>query len=390
MMLTLLSVALLALQDGSQADDLAGELADELATDLEQELAEELADGLGDAINEDEPAPYGVLDRVEVVVNERVTTTLELQSSIGSVSTSKEYFEGMMRARIARANSLLEDQAGRDLGFDAANVKRTVRRIEESDIEQAGGITVASEELADQGVDQVKRREQISELLYGRLWTDYHRGLAAGPGGRISRDRYVRPAVLHMAYREDPTQFGISAAVTLQQLILTYGPNPTLAQVEATERHADGMRDALLNGADMDKMVEDYGSTRKGTKGYATLPEHDLRLSYPELIPFLEGARPGDISEAMPYTSTVGDGPIGIMILRFIEREAAKDFSAFQIQTQVLTELQDLRDDERLARGRFELMQSAYVWTPEREAQPESENLIGPPRPPRAGPRRQP
>ncbi len=311
---------------------------------------------------------FQLLDRIEVVVNERVTTTLELQQDLRNATPGEGFLEELNEARVRRAHAMLEDQAGRDLGFDPATVERAIDRIERQNLDGQGGLDEAVDWLIERRVNSTVMREQIGRALYQNLWSEWQRGIQPGPGGRISRDRYIRPSLLRLAFEEQPR------LLTIQQLILGYGPNAQPAQVEAVERQIEGMRQALENGADMDQMVIDYGRTDPETKGYAVVDEGKLRRAYPEVNAWLDSAEPGSLSEPVTYFGE--EGPVGVMLLRFVEREG---FTSYEVQDRLRREFQASLDQMRLNRGRMELLQAAYVYPNAAQSAPRSQALSAEP-----------
>jgi len=304
------------------------------------------------------------LNQVEIIVNERIMTLAELRAYIGPRDSREEFLRSLQEERLKRVQTLLEDQAGRAMGFDTDQVRRSVDRVEKRKIDSLGGIGGAADEMRANNVDAARMRGQIEESLYASLWREWRQGLSPGPTGRMSRDRFVRPGQLHMRYQSDPRQYRVPPRVILQQLILAYPKEADASAREAVERRIVELHERVLAGEDMGEIAEIYGNTKPGSRGLTPPLDEDLvRQAYPELESFLDEAQPGDVSEAMPYNHAE-HGQLGLMLVRLVERKPPLDFDAFEVQARLRREYQGALDEWRLERGRLELFQDAYVWPP--------------------------
>ena len=150
-------------------------------------------------------AGWSFLNGIDVVVNDRVLTHLEVIASLRDVTSEEELLEQLGKIRVDRIHMFLEDQAGRDMGLDPQQVEAILRYTEEDRIERLGGIQAASEQFRSRETDVVYMREFLEEDFYATTWRRWQSGTGIGPRGRISRDNYVRPGVLQMIYGVRPT-----------------------------------------------------------------------------------------------------------------------------------------------------------------------------------------
>lgn len=315
-------------------------------------------------------------DGIDIVVNERIIThreVLSLAALQGGVENMRELEEQLPKIRLDRVHRLLEDQAGRDMGLDEAQIARMLQYEEQRRVEAVGGLRAMSEVLRARNANLQDMREFEEELLYSELWKYWQNGIHYGPRGRISRDRYVRPGVLKMIHGFDPNQFDEPARVRLRQLVLLFPADAPDEDREEVEQVVVELRDRILAGEDMAQLVEAYGRTPPGTGGLSDLLEEDsLSRAYPEIREFLAAhpafvepaeGQTGPLSDVMPYVGSDGQHT-GYMVLRLEQRVPERDFSDPAIQAKVRRErLTDL-DELRISSGHQELLRQAYVWFP--------------------------
>jgi hypothetical protein len=185
-------------------------------------------------------------------------------------------------------------------------------------------------------------------------------GRDAGPSGRPSRDRYVRPGQILHAYRKTRDDLGEPGRVVLQQLIVS----TSSAGGEALARElAEELRARALSGEDFGVLAETYGNTEPGSRGITRpMSEQSLSERFPVLAEFLGGAAPGDISKVLPFER---DGSVvGFIVVKLLERQEpeAVPFEAPERQQDLSEQILSERDRYWLASGLGELLQASYVW----------------------------
>jgi len=319
---------------------------------------------------------WSFLNGIDIVVNDRVLTHLEVIASLQEVTTEEELREQLGQIRLERIHKFLEDQAGRDMGIDPDQVDVFLRRSEELRIERLGGIRAASEQFRSRETDLTYLREFIEEDFYATTWRRWQNGIDIGPRGRVSRDRFVRPGVLKMLYRAAPDRYRKPPEVQLRQLILLFGEDASFERIEETEHLIVDLRDRILAGEDMRALVEAYSITKPGTGGMTgLLDEEQLAEFYPEVGAFLaehpdftepvEG-EVGPLSDVLPYVDAQGTH-VGFMLVRLEKRVPALGFQSADVQARIRGDRLGDLEDVRMDLGHNRLIRQAYVWHPEVE-----------------------
>lgn len=330
--------------------------------------------------------PWELVNQVQIIVNEDVLTLRQLDTRVRRelearpISSPQEM--RALRGDIATraVQDLLMVQRGRDLGFDPEFVKRTVDSYMRDQAESAGGISELAERLALRGESAAVRKESVTDELYALTYDRAITGQAAGPGGRPTRDRYVRPGILALGYSQLEQQpAGVLAvggqpeAWVLQQLVLATAPFPDPEQ--AREFVAE-LRERALLGEDFDELVATYSlvSEERGLSQPLTLA--DLRRLEPSVARFCGAGKVGDISEVLPILER--GRPVYYRVLRIHERRPLvlppfQDPSVQDRLRQVVLRNRDALLREEAVR---ELFRDSYIWTPETIRSPEG---TGPP-----------
>jgi hypothetical protein len=332
-----------------------------------------------------------------VIVNEEIVTVSEfdrefrefVRSTGMTPSTPKESQEVSILVAQRKVDGLLTEQGGRDLGFDEAQVRRMVSSWEDSLIEEAGGVGQRSEALLDAGSAAHLERAQLTDDIYRISWERAITGRDAGPLGRPTKDRFVRPGQLRHLYDQAAAapggleQLGATAgSYRLQLLVLDV---ESLGGMDKTLERAEEVQRRLAAGESFDALVEEYSAA----KGQASFPRamsgaeltsvSTREDAWGELARWALDAAVGANSDTI-YLDDRGNE--SIQIGHLIERPGPLPFDSVSAQAAMRAHTQEVRDSYHRGRSLEELKRAAYIWTPDYTpvAPPEAEP-IGTPAP---------
>lgn len=317
-------------------------------------------------------------NRPALIVNEELLTLRDIQRGVARRIREQQRKDPDMQFMIAeevtaRARNMLQIQGGKDLGFDPEQVDRMVSRYMTRQTESVGGVTRLAEGLKREDKDSFARKEEISDYVNGKLWTESVTGLSPGPGGRVMRDPFVRPGRCLFEYREALKNQPKTRAVETTQLILTLGNPPAPGADERITRRLEELRARVENGEDMGELAELYGATEKGKRGRSPfLSLAALRKSNPEIAGFLDQAQVGELSPVLPYLQA--GKRAGYIVVRAEEFRVSpvEPFDDPAGQRRCLLAYRDRLDNYRLQKGLSDLLAAAYVWPPLSLGGPES------------------
>lgn len=327
------------------------------------------------------PGEWRDLDRVELIVNEDIITRHELENALAQMAntrpmrTNEDVHEAERAILNDRVFQRLRVQGGQNMGLDDAQIEREARDWLEREVEHFDGIVGLSEYLDRKDLATDEHKKQIRDQIQAELWDQYITGDGPAPTGRISRDRYVRPGYLRFQYRtalERPelmNQLGGQPQRVVLQILFIDVRNP--GDLEKTKRLAQQLRVRILDGEDMGGLVEQYGAKSKGLERGVTEPIDEARATAidPDLGGFLGNAKPGDLSEAMPYKVTDSNRQehIYLRLVRLVERTepVRPDFASLDAQKTITKGVQADFDHFRRQTALQDLLLSSYVWPPE-------------------------
>ncbi len=343
--------------------------------------------------------PWRLFDRVEVIVNEEIVTVSEFdrefreftRSTNIPATTQQEIQQASILVAQRKVDGLLAEQGGRDLGFDEAQVRRMVQNWEDNLIEEAGGVGQRSENLLAEGSAAHLERAQLTGDIYRISWERAITGRDAGPLGRPTKDRYVRPGQIHRLYDQASRMTGgleqlgaTVGAYRLQVLVLDVqelgGIDPTLERAEEVQRR-------LAAGESFDAMVEEFGAQ----KGQASLlrPLTSLELeriaelddAWGELARWATDAATDTWSDSIYVGSR---GSESVQIAKLLERPEPLTFDTVAAQSAMRRHTLEIRDNYHRGLALEDLKRSAYIWTPDyapAEAPPEAGSAPATPAP---------
>jgi hypothetical protein len=263
---------------------------------------------------------------------------------------------------VDRARILLELQGGKDLGFNPEQVDRFVREKMDEDVEHAGSITRFAAELKQDGLDSFERKEEYYARVHRILWEESVTGRAASPGGRVSKDGYVRPGFALFVQREAVRRQEENRTVQTTQMVLRPdGPGGE----ERAKRRLEDLRARIEQGEDMGELAEQAAACPPGTKGLTGfLSLAGLRANNPGVAAYLERAPIGELSPVMEFL--VDGKAVGYIVVR------AEEFKSPQVQPfddpagqrfWMKSQAERL-SDIRIQVGLAKLLEAAYVWPP--------------------------
>lgn len=340
---------------------------------------------------------WQLFDRVEVIVNEEIVTVSsfdrafrEFVRSTGKTpTTAAQSQEVSILVAQRKVDGLLTEQGGRDLGFDEAQVRRMVSNWEESLIEEAGGVGQRSEALLEEGSAAHLERAQLTDDIYRISWERAITGRDAGPLGRPTKDRYVRPGQLKSLYDQAAEipggleQLGASVgSYRLQLLVLDVEDH---GGIDASLKLSEQIHRRLAEGEAFDALVEEFSAA----KGQASFPRAmtsaELGIvtqrndSWAELARWALTAESGSNSENI-YVQERGNE--SLQIAHLIERPTAIPFLDTNAQAAMRAHTQEIRDNYERGQALEALKLSAYIWTPDYGPEPEpAAEQVGPPQP---------
>jgi hypothetical protein len=312
------------------------------------------------------PQPRAViLDGVAFQVGESLVTLSELQRlkdrMMEQKSASSNEEEAQMRAELVRdlLTLRLEEQMGRDMGLDPAQIQRQSRFEMEEEREKVGLLSYV-ERLSAEGRDVVQEETDRERQLYRDLWQYSKVGFAVA-GRRATVDRQVRPGELRILFRENLSAL---APIRVQLQILIVASEPAGGAEAARERCADA-RERTLAGEDLGAIVEEIGAEFRETRGVMQTATASLRDR--AVRKFAEEAAVGDLSEVMPVLNARTGRPapeLGYQLVRLLEREETPEpeYEDRDVQKKLREFAIGSQNQAILGRERERLRREAYLW----------------------------
>jgi hypothetical protein len=315
--------------------------------------------------------------------NQRATTALEREQVIYD-------------ALRARMETLVMVQAGEDLGFSPELVEELTNSEFEDRIERFGGHRKASELLAEFGETPEQHKARVRDRLLAESWRRSRIGTAAGPTGRPSVDRYIRPGLLLSTYNsfvnsslpEERAVVGkYDERVQLQLLQVNVPPEATRADAkDQVEVYLELYRSDAWT---FDRLVTTYGTAsshaRKGLLRPARVTVFDAlgqqRHQGPELGDLCVKGEVGAVSEPLWWQRKQGDRTARAWcvyrIAKRLPATEAKPFFDRQLQGDLTHKLQSSIDDLREDIAFRAVLRETNTWffRPERDGSLKREDM---------------
>jgi hypothetical protein len=318
------------------------------------------------------------LDQVVQIVNDRMLTGRELLRELSRINRKRPFAnegearEAQKQIRSERVKDALRTQAGQDLGLDPTQVKRRIKDLMRRQQEELKGSVGMAAYLENRDRTLFEEEELLRDALNATLWDNYITGEGSvGESARQTRDVYVRPGYLSYLYRQClerpellPVIGGVDRSVVLQQLFVDL---ESAGGEEAGEALAQDLRRRIVDGEDMGELVERYdaANTNKQKRGMTEpLSESRLKEGDPSVAAFVAGAKPGDVSELLPYN--VKEHQYA-RIVRLVERKPAvtPDLRSADVQKKLTERIQEDLSQWRRMEGFRQLAKASYIWPPE-------------------------
>lgn len=311
------------------------------------------------------------LNRAALIVNEAIVTDEEVRRAVmrrrEPINTQEEFRRRQGEVVQQKVRELLEEQAGKVLGYDPQVIERFVANELDRQREDAGSISALAEVLRERNLDSFTRRDDVRTHVYGELWQGAMTGVYAGPGGRPTRDRYVRPGRLEFEYRWQATN-PRPPQVTLHEIMAPIGREQTAQEAKSA---AGTLRERMREGATFEEIAAEINPDQPEA-GLLKPMREDLLRQLPDVYEFVRSAKPGDVSEPL---AAVIDGTVrGYRIIKLVERVHAElpAFDDREFQAELRKRVQESLDSYRIQVGLDRLLDAAYVWPPESFARPSS------------------
>lgn len=314
------------------------------------------------------------VDRILLVINDDLLTRGQLLRAFARRAHEQNARTAEDQRRIwnelftATIRDRVQKQAGESMGFDKAQIDRFARDDFERLTRSRGGVVGLAKALEKDGITAEELKEIRRDAIYADLWRDSITGKGASTAARPSRDRYVRPGLLRFEYQlavDSPARLeaigGTEGELRVQQLVVDAAAFDSL---ERARELTTQLRSRIVDGEDMGALVRQYSRmTDKDGVLVAAGPSNLVRL-YPGAADFVEHARTGDVSDAIPVDTGRARG---FVILRLLERKAPEvpALGTTDVQKKVGEKLQQEIDDFRIESALRRAIASSYIWQSE-------------------------
>ncbi|MCC6405831.1 MAG: hypothetical protein IT453_01605 [Planctomycetes bacterium] len=310
-----------------------------------------------------EEAKWVELDSAALIVNEDIITTVEViaaaRNAVGPGATKEERARASDAIVTRKVSQLLQEQAGKVMGYDEKMVERFVQNEIDRQRERAGSVTKLAGELKARNLDSFTHRDEIRTWAYGMLWQRSQTGVDAAPKGRVAADRYVRPGRLHYVFKREEANIAADPILTVHNFGLKILRSPDEVRAALEE-----LRQRVLAGGEFDAEVEALDAGKSKAEILSDRPLSGFRPSR-EVYAFLKTAEPGTISEVLEIRANgVLDGYRLVYLAERKQREQPS-FSDPELQKKLREETEANLDAVRIDARLDELRHAAYVWPPE-------------------------
>lgn len=250
----------------------------------------------------DGPRPV-LMEGIALQAGEHVVTLSEFEQ-IAKRIEAEEPLTNEVEARRRRADVLrelwtgsLEEQAGRDLGLDPAQIENFARRELERERRDVG-LEDFLARLTQEGKDAFVAERDRKAQAYREIWEYYALGNAVADR-RATQDRTIRPGELRDLYEENKRELA-PIRVQLRWLIV---PSASAGGPEGAKARCEEALRRLQAGEDFGILVAEYGSADfRDTLGLTPLVEL-RRIPERNLQEFARTAEIGALSPIEPLTN---------------------------------------------------------------------------------------
>jgi hypothetical protein len=198
------------------------------------------------------------------------------------------------------------------------------------------------------------------------MWEDSRTGKGPNQQQMIIADRFVRPGMLRLTYRQvaqNPRAVsmigGSSSRVVLQ--ILQVDP-VKVGGTAQTESAALAMRGRIASGSTDFESESGYALPTSTSEPTELLEEAGLTETDPQLARLLASAREGEVLPALPPH----DNMLYWRVVRLVKRVPPEvpGFKAARVQKTLRGMVEGALDGRRLGTARQQQLESSYIWPP--------------------------
>ncbi|MSR62009.1 MAG: hypothetical protein EXS08_06155 [Planctomycetes bacterium] len=311
------------------------------------------------------PAVARLLDGVAVQAGEDVVTLSEYER------LSKRYAEmqppqnraeeEQQRLKVLRELWVLrlEEQNGKDLGLDPAQIGRMRKGILAEEREKAGREAYLAK-LKAEGKDALAEDSDRERAILRYLWEQAALGNAYA-AKRATQDGYVRPGERREIFAQNKSRLA-PTTVQLRRLIIAseHAGSPELARQRCEEARA-----RAETGEDLAQIVEELGDAERDSRGLTSyvMPRD---FTDPALAQFAEQAEVGAL-EILPLINPRTRQPtpeVGYQLVELHDRRVPPppEFEAREIQVKLNEVFAEQRERAMLGRAREKLRRASYSW----------------------------
>tara|TARA_R110002126_G_scaffold25583_3_gene87474 strand:- start:20678 stop:21919 length:1242 start_codon:yes stop_codon:yes gene_type:complete len=329
-----------------------------------------------------------LLDYGIAIIGSRVVTANEMGEILNAPKYRQRQAEGeedqvlIVDALRELTMTRLEIDAGIARGFPADLVNDRVDALIAQNQKAAGGPHRFAKALEADGMTPVTYRKYLKDSTYRFAWQRWAKGEDAGPKGRRSVDRYIRPGMLAVTY-----DLSIESPLEAQKDLVGKSPQrfvlrrlhlaPQVGQSFSSQgdkllRTARDIYDDIQSGdSDFQGALVSYDLDQGRKKplqpaSLATLVSvmPALHGAGETLTAFLRTAAVGDVSEPMVAYNTSGQG-FAVFLYELAEiqpEQAAQSFATLEMQLKLKRHLTDQVDERRLLQKQLILLEAGHVF----------------------------
>lgn len=321
-----------------------------------------------------EPAgQWKVVDAAILIVNEDIITAGELTRQVirrakevnarDDATLSRVWQEVASTAVSAR----LRVQAGRNMGFDEAQIDRYARENFERWTDRHNGVVGLTKFLAEEQITVDEFKELQRDRIYSELWEDSITGEGVSVAARPSRDRFVRPGKLrfeHERAKLSPARAeaigGRTDQVDFERVLVPYDASEPGAAARAKDAVLT-LRERIVAGEDIERVLAALAIDAKALTRSGPTETARARRILVEADAFLATAAPGDVSEPIAIER---NGSRGWILLRMDARQPAEipPLSDVAVQRKLAEACRKEIDEFRKELARRQVEARSYIW----------------------------